>query len=72
MATSGTSSSDECPPETSRAMHGLGSGAVFELVDGDVGGQVVDAVERHAEAERVGLGRGDADEQRAGQARSRR
>jgi hypothetical protein len=49
----------------------LGQGAVFELVDGHVGGQVVDAVQRHAQAQRVRLGGGDADEQRAGQAGSR-
>ena len=41
---------------------------MLELVDGDVGGEVVDAVDRLAEADRQRLGRGDADEQRAGQA----
>ena len=44
--------------------------AVLELVDGDVRGEVVDAVERLAEPDRQRLGRRDADEQRAGQARS--
>ena len=44
--TSRTSSSDECPPETSSATQGSGSGAVLELVDRDVRGQVVDAVQR--------------------------
>ena len=46
----------------------LGQRAVLELVDGDVGGEVVDAVERLAEAQRERLGGGDADQQRAGQA----
>ena len=50
----------------------LGQRPVLEGVDGDVRGQVVDAVERHAEAERVRLRRGDPDQQRAGQARARR
>ena len=49
----------------------LGQRAVLELVDGDVRGEVVDAVDRLAEPERQRLGRGDADEQRAGQARAR-
>ena len=47
--TSSTSSSDECPPETSSAMARLRQRAVLELVDGDVRGQVVDAVQRLAE-----------------------
>ena len=46
----------------------LGQRPVLELVDGDVGGEVVDAVERLAEPERQRLGRGDADQQRAGEA----
>ena len=46
----------------------LGQRAVLELVDGDVGGEVVDAVDRLAEPDRQRLGRGDADQQRAGQA----
>ena len=46
----------------------LGQRAVLELVDGDVGGEVVDAVDRLAEPERQRLGGGDADEQRPGQA----
>ena len=48
----------------------LGQRAVLELVDGDVRGEVVHAVQRLAEAERQRLGRGDPDEQGAGQARS--
>ena len=43
--------------------------AVLDDVDGDVRGEVVHAVQRHAEGERERLGRGDADEQRAGQPR---
>ena len=46
--------------------------AVLQGVDGDVRGEVVDAVERHVPGRGVGLGRGDADEQRAGEARARR
>ena len=46
----------------------LGKRAVLELVDGHVRGQVVDAVDRLAEAERQRLGGGHAHEQRAGQA----
>ena len=46
----------------------LGQRAVLELVDGDVGGEVVDAVDRLAQPDRERLGRGDADHQRAGQA----
>ena len=69
--TSSTASSDECPPETSSATHGSGSGAVLERVDGDVRGEVVDAVQRLAEPERERLGGGDADQQRAGEARAR-
>ena len=49
VVTSSTRSSDECPPLTSSARHGLGQRAVLELVDGDVRGEVVDAVERLAE-----------------------
>nr|BFE86258.1 hypothetical protein GCM10020093_088590 [Planobispora longispora] len=41
---------------------------MFELVHGHVGGQVVDAVERHAQAQGVRLGRGHPDQQRPGQA----
>ncbi len=41
---------------------------VLELVDGDVGGEVVDAVERLVVCEGERLGGGDADQQRAGQA----
>ena len=48
----------------------LGQRAVLELVDRDVGGQVVDAVDRLAEPDRERLGRGDADQQRTGQART--
>ena len=47
---------------------GLGQRAVLELVDGDVGGEVVDAVDRLAEPDRERLGAGDADQQRAGEA----
>ncbi len=43
--------------------------AVLELVDRDVGGEVVDAVERLVVRQRQRLGRCDADEQRAGQSR---
>ena len=43
---------------------------MLQQVDGDVRGQMVDPVERLAERERVGLGRGDPDQQRAGQARA--
>ena len=65
--TSLTRSSDEWPPLTSSARHGLGQRAVLELVDGDVRGEVVDAVERLAEPDGERLGRGDPDQQRAGQ-----
>jgi len=41
--------------------------AVFQLVDGDVRGQVIDSVQRLAEPERVRLGRGHPDQQGAGQ-----
>ena len=41
--------------------------AVLELVDRDVGGEVVDAVDRLAETERQRLGGGHADQQRPGQ-----
>src|SRR5690606_23034048 len=51
--------------------HGrLGEGAVLQLVDADVGGEVVDPVERLAEGVGVRLGRRDAHEERAGQAGS--
>ena len=49
----------------------VGQRAVLELVDGDVRGEVVDAVQRLAEPDRERLGRGDADQQGAGQARAR-
>ncbi len=42
--------------------------AVLELVHGDVRGQVIDAVQRLVQRHRVGLRRGDPDQQRAGQA----
>ncbi len=45
--------------------------AVFELVDGDVRGQVVDPVQRLAQRERIRLGRGHPDEQGADQPRPR-
>ena len=45
----------------------LGQRAVLELVDGDVGGQVVDAVQRLPETERERLRRRDAHEQSAGE-----
>jgi hypothetical protein len=41
---------------------------VLQRVDGDVRGEVVDAVERHVPGRGVGLGGGHADEQRPGQA----
>ena len=59
---------EECPPRDQQRQAGLGQRPVLELVDGDVGGEVVDAVQRLAEPERQRLGRGDADQQRAGQA----
>ena len=46
---------------------GLGQRTVLELVDGDVGGQVVDAVDRLAEPDRQCLGARDPDQQGAGQ-----
>ena len=46
----------------------LGQRPVLELVDGDMGGEVVDAVDRLAEPDRQRLRRGDADQQRTGQA----
>ena len=46
---------------------GVGQRAVLELVDGDVGGEVVHAVQRLAQPQRQRLGRGDADQQRPGQ-----
>ena len=45
----------------------LGSMTVLELVDCDVRGEVVDAVDRLAEPDRESLGLGDPDEQGAGQ-----
>ena len=50
--------------------HRLRQRTVLELVDGDVRGEVVDAVERLAEPDRERLGGRDTDEQRAGQAGS--
>ena len=47
----------------------LGQRAVLELVDGDVRGEMVDAVQRLAQPERERLGGRDADQQRAGQPR---
>ena len=44
-------------------------GTVLELVDSDVGRQVVHAVQRLAQRDRQRLRGGDADEERAGQAR---
>ena len=49
----------------------LGQRAVLELVDGDVRGEVVHAVERLAEPDRQRLGGGDPDQQRAGETRAR-
>ena len=46
----------------------LGQRPVLEHVDGDVGGEVVDAVQRHVERQGVRLGRRHADQQRTGQA----
>ncbi len=66
VVTSGTSSNDECPPDTSNAMHGSRQRPVFEGVDGDMRRQMVDAVERLVEGECVGLRGRDSDEQRAG------
>ena len=45
--------------------------AVLQLVDGDVGGQVVDPVQRLAQREGKRLGRGHPDEQGPGQPRPR-
>ena len=72
VVTSSTRSSDEWPPLTSSARHGSGSGPCSRLVDRDVRGQVVDAVQRLAQPDGQGLGRSDADEQGAGQSRPRR
>ena len=47
----------------------VGQRAVLKLIHGDVRGQMVDAVQRLAECERVRLGGGHADQQRALQAR---
>ena len=53
-------------------MVGSGSGPCSTMSTATWRGEVVDAVERHAERERERLGRGHADEQRAGQARAGR
>ena len=45
--------------------HPLVEASVLELVDRDVRGEVVDAVERLVVGQRERLGRRDADEQRA-------
>ena len=45
--------------------------AVFERVDGDMRGQMIDAVERFAERDGQRLGRRDADQQGAGETRAR-
>ena len=45
----------------------LGQRPVLELVDGDVGGEVVHAVQRLVEPDRQRLRRGDADQQRTGE-----
>ena len=66
--TSGTSSRTECPPDTSSAIVGSGSGPCSSDVHRDVGREVVHAVQRHAERDRERLRRGDADQQRAGEA----
>ena len=50
---------------------GLGQRPVLELVDGNVGGEVVDAVQRLVEREGECLRGGDTDEQRAGESRDR-
>ncbi len=63
-----TNSSEVWPPDTIRADRAVGQRAVLERVGGGVPGQVVHAVERHAEAERERLRRRDADMQRGGQA----
>ena len=66
--TSVTSSRLEWPPETSMRQARLRQRTVLELVDRDVGGQVVDAVDRLAEPERERLGAGDSHQQRTGEA----
>ena len=66
--TSGTSSS-ECPPDTSSASVGSGSGPCSTMSTATWRGEVVDAVERHAEREGQRLGRRDAHHQCAGQPR---
>ena len=68
--TSSTRSRQEWPPRDQQRQARLGQRAVLELVDGDVRGEVVDAVDRLAEPDRQRLGRGHADQQRAGQARA--
>ena len=58
-----TSSSDVCPPETmQRRRDRSGSGPCSSGVGRGVPGQVVDAVERHAQRERVRLRGRDADD----------
>src|SRR4029077_13036117 len=82
-ATSGTSSSEECPPDTSRATAGDGSvpcsnwstamcaARGLTPYSGAVGGQLVDPVQGLAQREGDRLVRGHPDQQRPGQARSR-
>ena len=55
------------PAGDQQSHRGDGQRAVLQLVDGDVRGQVIDPVQRLAEPERVGLGRGHPDQQGAGQ-----
>ena len=55
-----------------QAQRGLGQRPVLDDVDGHMGGQMVDAVERDPEPEGEGLGRGDTDEQGSGQTRAGR
>ena len=64
---SSTASSDECPPRHQHRDAALRAAPVLQLVDGDVGREVVDAVQRLVERERQPLGGGDTDEQRAGE-----
>ncbi len=56
------------PPTDEQGEARLRQRSVLELVDGDVGRQVVDAEDRLAQPERERLGRGHADEEGAGQA----
>ncbi len=58
------------PTADQQRQAGLRQGAVLELVDRDVRGQVVDAVDRLPETEGQCLGGGDPDQQRADQARA--